>query len=283
MEKDSRRWMVAAGLVGATVAVLFLRRPDQFLSPYIWVEDGTIVLPAFAARGWWSILEPVNGYLIMASKLITLSAFQISFGLAAHIALWLTVAFTTLVVLAVAFSPTHLRYKPLCALAVLLVPTDAEVFAVSEYAFWWAGILLILAVLWDGGRPWLRAGYVLLGGLSSPLIGPVAILLAIRAAWERCSTGMALAAMAVSLAALQAGVAYVTIHNSGAATLGLLAAHTAVDKLVGFFLFGSYTVHVGRFANLGFVILGAIAALVWHRREMLGRPFALLAALWAVG
>src|SRR5258708_3057276 len=46
--------------------------------------------------------------------------------------------------------------------------------------------------------------------------------------------------------------------------------------------FGSYPVQVGGFANLGFVILGAIAALVWYRREMLGRPFALLAALWAV-
>jgi hypothetical protein len=67
MEKYSRGWMVAPGLVGATVVVLFLRRPDQFLSPYIWVEDGTIVLPAFAARGWWSILEPVNGYLICVS------------------------------------------------------------------------------------------------------------------------------------------------------------------------------------------------------------------------
>jgi hypothetical protein len=33
----------------------------------------------------------------------------------------------------------------LCAIGVLAIPSDAEVFAVSLYAFCWAGILLELS------------------------------------------------------------------------------------------------------------------------------------------
>jgi hypothetical protein len=34
--------------------VLFARRPDQFLHPYIWVEDGDPILKAYAERGFAS-------------------------------------------------------------------------------------------------------------------------------------------------------------------------------------------------------------------------------------
>ena len=60
---------------------------------------------------------------------------------APEIALVLTVAFTCAVVVAVALSPTHLRWPYLCAIAVLTIPVDPEVYAVSLLAFWWAGLL----------------------------------------------------------------------------------------------------------------------------------------------
>jgi hypothetical protein len=36
------------------LAVLFARRPDQFLHPYIWVEDGVFTLGSVARDGAWT-------------------------------------------------------------------------------------------------------------------------------------------------------------------------------------------------------------------------------------
>ena len=158
-------------LIVLTVAVLFMRRPDQFWHPYIWVEDGYYTLRFSLEDGWRTIFAPLAGYLCVASKLIGYAAYRISILWAPEIELALTVAFTSAVVAAVAYSPTHLRWPFLCAVAVLFVPTDSEVFAVSAYAFWWAGLLMFLALLWDTarGREWLRWSFIVFGGLSSPL------------------------------------------------------------------------------------------------------------------
>ena len=53
-----------------------------------------MILKAYAERGLASIVEPVSGYLILATKLISLSAFQLSIEWAPEIALALTVAHT---------------------------------------------------------------------------------------------------------------------------------------------------------------------------------------------
>ena len=182
---------------------------------------------------------------------------------------------------AVAFSPTHLRYRPLCALAVLLVPTDSGVFAVSLYTFWWAGILLLLALLWDQGRPALRTGYIVIGGLTSPLIGPVAILLAGRAAVERTRMSVLIAMLAVLLAALQAVTAYFHIQNTGAFSLSLAMVKMASAKLVGFFYVGSGLLPEYRYSRVGYVMLGAFAIMIWRGRERLDRFFLLLMLSWA--
>jgi len=184
-----REWRVEWRLVAlcaATVVILILRRPDQFLHPYIWAEDGEI-LQGYAHRGLASIIEPIAGYYILTSKLISLTALQISVVWYPEIALALTTAFTCAIVVAIALSPTHLRCPSLCALAALAVPTDPENFAVALYSFWWAGFLLVLALLWDTERGfgWLRFTYIVLGGMSSFLAVPFAALFALRALWER--------------------------------------------------------------------------------------------------
>lgn len=281
-ERIGRRSVALASLlVAATVAVLFWRRPDQFFAPMIWAEDSTI-LGDYAAHGWASIVVPIQGYHILSTKLITMSSYQLSFALAPYFALWITVAFTCLVVLAVAFSPTHLRWRPLCALAVLLVPTDGEVFAVSEYSFWWAGILLLLALLWDSGLPWLRVGYVVLGGLSSPLIGPVAVLLAGRAALERTRASTGIAALAIALAVVQGVTVYFfNTVNAGDMALELHTLKVASQRLVGFFYVGSGLLPEYRYSRVGYIMLAMLGTMVWLRRDRLDRHFALLVLIWA--
>jgi hypothetical protein len=170
MQKRRRSAAVAGVIVAITLTMLFARRPDQFLHPYIWVEDGFYTLGFVARDGGWTIIEPLNGYLIVAPKIISYAAYKISLVWAPNIQIMLTSALTCAAVLAIAFSPTHLRWPFVCAVAALLVPIDAEVFAVGAYACWWAGLLLPLALLWDSdrGREPLRWLYIIGGGLSSP-------------------------------------------------------------------------------------------------------------------
>lgn len=197
----------ALGLCLFTVAVLFWRRPDQFIYPSIWDEGGTVVLKAYAEHGWSSLFEPVNGYFILSTKLISLAAFQLSILDAPRILLWLTVAFTCAVVLAIRFSPTYLYWPLLCAIAVLLVPTDGEVFAVELYSFWWAGLLLLLALAWSGNESsgW-RYAYLVIGGFSSPIILPVAACSVLRALIEARPSQFLFSGVACAIAAVQFGM-----------------------------------------------------------------------------
>jgi len=219
-----------------TIAALFLRRPDQFFHPYIWVEDAEI-LPAYAERGLASIVEPVVGYHILASKIIALTACKTSIIWAPEIALALVVTFTCAVVAAIAFSSTHLSSPFLCALAVLAIPSDPEVFAISEYAFWWAGLLLLLALLWDvdRGAGWLPLLYVVVGGLSSPLVIPFAALFAVRAFLERRRSEYVVATTTLGIACVQALTVLSQAKFGGTASLTLSTARIAADKFAGVF------------------------------------------------
>jgi hypothetical protein len=66
------------GLAVATIAILAARRPDQFLHPYMWVEDGTQTLPGYLERGWLEVFQPLAGYLVLVSKLMNVAALQLA-------------------------------------------------------------------------------------------------------------------------------------------------------------------------------------------------------------
>jgi hypothetical protein len=274
----SRRSGQALALIALTIAVLAARRPDQFLHPHVWVEDGTVILKAYAEHGLASVLEPVSGYQILATKLISLSAFQLSIEWAPEIALVLTVAYTCAIVAAVAFSPTHLRWPFACALAVLTLPVDPEVFAVSLLAFWWAGLLLILALLWDAdrGAAWLRAFYVVLGGLSSPLAVTLSVLFVLRALVERRRSEVVIAALAVVVALIQAREIFGFHHVEYSRLIDPHIIRVATDKFAG------YIITSPRYGNYysGPILLALLGMAIWRIRDRLTLPFALLVLTW---
>jgi hypothetical protein len=265
-------WVQVGALTAITILVLFARRPDQFLHPYIWVEEGQYVLREYLDGGLWILTKPLAGYHQLASKIIAYVAFKTSILWAPEIALALVVVFTCAVVIAVALSPTHLRWPFLCAISVLLIPTDAEVFAVSAYAFWWAGVLLLLVVLWDPDRDreWLRWLYIVLGGLSSPLIVTVAGLLALRAVVERRRSEY----LAFAIAAFVAFVQFLTLRaqhvDLSMSTLGLETLKIILQQYVGGFLYG----HAN--AYFGFAAFALLIMVGWFIRSQLDRYFFLL-------
>jgi hypothetical protein len=264
----------AAILAVVTLAILFARRPDQYLHPYIWVEEGVYTLRAFVERGWEAVFEPLAGYLVVSSKLIDLAAFQLSIRWAPELAVALVTLFTCLVVAAIAFSPTHLRWPFACAIATLLVPSDPEVFAVGTYSYWWAGLLLPLALLWVGERQWLRWLYLIVGGLSSPIIGIVAGLLALRFAFER-NRREAVAFIIAATVALAQALAMRAQARAGIVVLTTWPDATTVPAIAQKFIGAFFHADA---AAAGVAILAAFALLAWTLWQRLDIYFLLLVA-----
>jgi hypothetical protein len=201
----SRPILASATILTLTTLLLFLRRPDQFYAPYIWVEDGTKILPEFIRDGWFSLFYAVNGYQILATRLLTTFSLKASFLYFPIVSLLLTILSTSLVVALISFAPTDLRCKPLCALAALLLPTDPEVLGIGEYIFWWAGLTLFVALIWtpNAAYQWVRMICVGLGGLSSPIIITLLPLFLLRGALLRNKRGE-IATLTVAIAATAA-------------------------------------------------------------------------------
>jgi hypothetical protein len=255
-------WLGPISLMLITAAILFMRRPDQFLAPYIWVEDGRFILREYLEQGWQTILNPLAGYLVLSTKIIAYLSFKTSILHAPEIELALTILLTFGVVAAVAFSPTHLQYRPLCALSVLLVPTAPEVYAVSLYAFWWAAILYLLAILWDEarGKVWLRYAFIVFGGLSSPLAVSLFPAFIVRAIVER--RGWLAAALASLVAAIQVIAMMQQRLSAALSTLDIHAVHDSLARFAGDFLFDGAGLPG---ALLLFVFCGGV--IVFYRRR----------------
>ena len=268
--------LVAIFLVLFTIAVLFARRPDQFLAPYIWVEDGRWVLREYLNDGWRTILYPLAGYLVISTKIIGWLSFKSSILYAPQIAIVLTTLFTCGVICAIAFSPTHLRCPVLCALSVLLLPTGPEVFAVSLYSFWWAGILYLLALVWDEdrGKVWLRYFFIVFGGLSSPLAVALMPVFILRSCVER--KGWRAAILALVIAIIQILAMFQQQMGTTISTLGPSIIPNAIRRLVGDFLF------VGAGLWGGVIILAVYGSVIYWNRQRFGWPFWVLLCTYAL-
>ncbi|WP_152540959.1 hypothetical protein [Luteimonas huabeiensis] len=270
---DQREWWArksasAALLLALVVVVLYFRRPDQFFSPYIWVEDGTVSLKQYLEHGWRYLGEPVAGYLILPSKLIQLAALWISGLYYPELAMIGTIVFTWLVLCCIAYAPTTLRWKYVCAIAPLVIPTDSEVFGTSHYAFWWGSLLLIPALLWrpDAGKLPLRLTISALGALSSPLVIALLPLFVINALWRRRpSEWILLICMAGG-----AGLQYYFIKSTGTPGAGLpehISILAVAQKFLGYFVWWPASGNVA-LALSGIVLAALLAGAASRWREI---------------
>jgi hypothetical protein len=262
--------------------LLYLRRSAQLLHPQVWDEDGTQVIPGLLVHGWKSLFYPVNGYLIFVPKVISAVSLSISglyYPMVSTILAWIFVAG---VCVAISVCPIALRGGPLLGVFTLLIPSDPEVFGIPLYTFWWASLLLFLVALWNPrstGIKW-RFTFIILGGLSSPIIFLVTPFLVLRAILFRQKHGE----MAMLVAALLccSAQAVAMLHSVAPLTAGLLNAHNlkqVLPKLIGGYLVGNFVrttdhlVWIATSVFLAFVLL----LIPFFRR----RPWYLyLIALW---
>ncbi len=253
-------------LIALLLGLLATRRWQQVVLPQVWVEDGSQILEKFIAEGWLAFFEPVNSYLITIPKILSFIALKVSFTnypLIATIFAWL---FVLMVGLAIAYSPTKLHGKVLCAVLVFMTPADPEVFGLPSYTFWWASLLLFLLPLWDEKVPliWWRLGVIILCGLSSPVIVVILPILYLRSYWYRSLRAEHVVAFSATLiAAVQI---YFILHSSGAKLppIGSLLKFV-LPKFFGTFLIGNWTNNVVYLWLAGMVVLSLI--IVWLINE----------------
>ena len=269
--------IILVGVIG-----LMARRPDQLHAPYIWVEDAGINLPDYARSGWRTIFHTVSGYFVLPSKLLFVVSMVLSFRWFPEVSYWLTALFTCLVMGAVAFSPTRLQLRLACALMLMALPVDSEVYGVSLYACWWGSLLVVLPLLWRDDarhrRGW-RTAMLLLGGLSSPIVIALLPLFAWRAWAHRnrdVSMDLGFAALA---AAVQLGALLVSEHApyNGFAHFGL---GLFLQKFFGYFVLVHATAAEHYFASglAAAFLLAGVTAFGWRHRKDLGETFFILLA-----
>ena len=236
------------------VIIIALRRWPQVMSPDVWVEDGTQVLPSFVAYGWAGLFAPVSGYLIVPAKLVSYAALTVSFVHYAAVSTALAVAVQAAVVAAIAVAPTSIPARPLAALLVVCLPVGSEVYALPVYTIWWTTLLLFPGLLWrTHGQLILRVAAIVIGGLSSPFIVVSAPAFVLRAGLERCRSNTVAAATAVLAAAIQGGM----MLRERASNVPLTAAMRHLDVLVSKY-FGTALYSLGQHGAGAFGVLVAV-------------------------
>lgn len=249
------------------MCALLLRCWPRLVSPQVWAEDGILVLHGFINEGWATFFQPVNGYWQLIGKLISGAALGLSLYHYPVVSIVLTCLFTAFVGLAVALSPTVLRGRFLCALAIFLVPTDAEVYGLPLYAFWWAGILLFLLALWDErhANPGWRTGFLLIGGLSSPVIVAILPVLYWRAyVYRNAGVEKWLALLATLAALLQ--TTYMAAGGSAPRPSLIASLPYVVPKFFGGFLVGNIGGNAVWAWLAGIMVIASL--LLWFRCDI---------------
>lgn len=174
-------------ILAACAVILFLRKPDQWVNPQFWAEDG-FFYHMFRVSGWATLLEPYAGYLHTLPRLIAGSA---DWWHPVHAPAWFVAcaAATTLAICARAMSDRiPLAGGPWLAFTVVLVPDAFEVLLNVANAQWLvaAGLVLLL-ISRDARNPRETAHDVVtavIGGLTGPfsvLLGPLFLF----RAWQR--------------------------------------------------------------------------------------------------
>ena len=264
-----------ANLAAVFFVILFARRFAQLLHPQVWDEDGGFISD-FILSGPLGIIHPINGYLAIVPKIISFTSLLLPLQQYALTSTVLTWAFIIAVLLAIVESPTIMLGGPLLALAVLLVPSDPEVFGIPVYTLWWAPLLAILSALWKpgAGKTSWRIAFIVVGGLSSPLVAMTVPLALARAIRYRSRAELISFIVTAVCAAAQAISVIRTAQNGGVTSLaGIFVIIHALPRLVGVYPIGNLLVQpdssLRHFALLIFAILPIllITLTLWRQRE----------------
>jgi hypothetical protein len=254
-KSGASRFLLCAVFLG----LLASRRWAQLVSPQVWCEDGWLI-EGFIKHGWHEFLLPLNGYLVLIPKLITCLSLALSIYYYPIISTALAWGFTAFVGYAVAFAPTRLNGKVLCAISIFASPSDAEVFGLPLYTLWWAAILLLIPALWDERitTVFFRIALVIVGGLSSPYIFIALPVFYFRAfCYRNYRSEKIVAFVATIVACIQ--VPFVFLDASKAVPSISSVLQNVIPKFCGWFVVGNLSQSSFLLWTAGLVIVALIA------------------------
>ncbi|MGC1184381.1 MAG: hypothetical protein WBA31_04410 [Candidatus Dormiibacterota bacterium] len=164
--------------------VWILRRPDQFLHPYIWDEE-FLILNRFQQHGLLAAIMAHNqGYFLWPTSISVAMAAAVSFEHLPRIEYLLCTAWflATMCLILIPHSPFRLRWRIGFVVLMVLAPMNPEVFGVALYSFWWTSLWPLISLIWSKENWGLRVPVLILGGMSSlagaALVVPYAFMFA---------------------------------------------------------------------------------------------------------
>lgn len=246
-------------------AILFsLRAWPRLIYPEIWVEDGTQTLVDLVKDGATSLLTPVSGYLVLAPKIISYVAFNVSFINYPLISIALTWVFSLFIFWVIAKAPTYLRGQLFLASACFLIPSDPEVFSLPSYSFWWSSLLLFILVFWKEQQNTLaRATLLVLSSLSSPVCLITLPLFWLRGFFFKRYSEWFIAFLATALCIAQ-GLAMLQHNNPGQFNL-INTLNFFIPTFFGSYLLGNFYAQMNWPA--GIILFGFLLISVFKNRN----------------
>ncbi|MFH1137973.1 MAG: hypothetical protein V1816_18030 [Pseudomonadota bacterium] len=203
-ETTIRRLTSAAVLVG-----LFLIRPDAFLNPQFWAEDGRIFFQEALEHGAAALPRPFAGYIHALPRLGAWLASMGPLALAPAVFNFLAIVGTVFTAFKIMTPRWRAPFKPFLALSLLLVPQSGEVLLNMTNFHWFSGIWLLVLALQDNPSTGFQAAgdYLLLvlAGLTGPFVVIFIPLLLIRVRYRGASAyNLIFVLLALAAAGLQA-------------------------------------------------------------------------------
>ncbi|KHD06402.1 hypothetical protein PN36_05040 [Candidatus Thiomargarita nelsonii] len=129
--------------------ILLYREPDGFINPQFWAEDGEIFFQQNLILGFSALLEPYSGYLHLIPRLISYLTGFLPISFAPALYNFSALVITLFIINYLFSSRIHLPFKPLLAIAVVLVPYNGEIMMSLTNIQWFLPILLILLIIQD--------------------------------------------------------------------------------------------------------------------------------------
>ena len=120
----------------------FFRRPADALYPAVWAEDGLLNIPMIISNPWEALFTPINGYLQLPLRLISIASMSISGLFYPEIAYFFTFLITMGVLFLLTSQYFTFKGKYYLPIIIALLPYNPEVFSTPLHVFWWVSLLL---------------------------------------------------------------------------------------------------------------------------------------------
>lgn len=195
-------WVVLGGLL-----ILFVRKPDAFLNPQFWAEDGPVYFMAARLDGVHSLLRPYDGLFYLLQRSIAYLGNWVPVRYAPHFYNACALCANLGAIAFIARSQIAVAHRAALALATVLVPHSAEVWVNLTNLHWMLGLAMIALAASADPRSslsgLLQAALLLIIALSGPFALLFLPIFAVRAVLRKSRWSWLLLAVVAVGAAVQ--------------------------------------------------------------------------------